>query len=121
PMGTGAASLAMLGAMQPHEAQMVVEANRRRLDAIKEKSSLELMQYIDQARREHYVIKETIRYPEIRSLAVAVVDGYGAPVLALSSSSLAPRLLASARELLPLLQRESRYLSEQLRAVNGAA
>lgn len=96
----------MLSAMDEADSKAILEENRRRLDAQKERDSSELENYIAQARQKHCVLKSTVHFPEGLSLAVPVLDDYGAPVLALSMSSLAARMsvrLAACRVIAPQL------------------
>lgn len=104
PLGVGAGSLALLSAMDPHKVQATLAHNRSRLQALGEDDLQELAAMVDQARSDGFVVRAPKEAPEILSLAVPVLNGYGSPVMALSISALHFRIERRRDALLRLLQ-----------------
>lgn len=122
PMGAGASSLAMLAALPPSDADRMLDANANRLRLIGESDVAELKRIVEQARREHFVLKAPLDVPEVLSLGVAVHNSYGRPVMGLSISALAYRIRRRQDVLLRVLHERATEMEQILKAgdANGA-
>lgn len=121
PVGTGASSLAMLAAMPADQAERLLAGNVRRLAAIGEPPVAQLMERVAQARVDGFVAKHPPDMPEILSLAVAVLDAYRQPVMALSVSALAHRIERRRDALIALLRAEGQQVARRLREAAGGS
>lgn len=103
PMGIGASSLAMLAAMPVDDADCLLETNSRRIRLAGESDVARLKQLVAIARVDKYALKAPLEAPEIMSLAVAVRNSYGKPIMGLSISALRHRITRRLNSLLALL------------------
>ena len=116
PMGIGAGSLSLLAAMPAPEADRILEVNTARIRAAGEESINELRQEIENCRSRGFSLRGPTEAPEILSLAIAVCNSYGTPVLALSISALAFRIEQRRDQLLTMLRGAGRTLEKRLSA-----
>lgn len=120
PMGTGAASLSMLSALPDHDVATILHENAPRLKAAEEQPIEELLSIVQQARADGYVFKNTVRIPEALSLAVPILNRHGLPIMALSISSIASRMVPRMEYLASLLRREAGAVRSELEKTNDA-
>jgi DNA-binding IclR family transcriptional regulator len=114
PMGIGAGSLALLAAMPAAEARQVLQANAVRLRALGAEPSEELALEVERYRAQGFALRAPVEAPEILSLAVAVCNSYGTPMLALSISALKFRIEQRQEQLLTLLRKARHQVEKQL-------
>ena len=115
PMGIGAGSLALLGAMPSPKAEQILETNATRIRVSGGEQIGVLQQAIEAAHAKGYALRAANEAPEILSLAVAATNGYGIPVLALSISALKFRIEHRFDFLLSLLNEGKRSVEHALR------
>jgi DNA-binding IclR family transcriptional regulator len=118
PMGIGASSLAMLAAMPADDANCLLETNSRRLRLAGESDVETLKQLVATARVEKYALKAPLVAPEIMSLAVAVRNRYGNPIMGLSISALRHRITRRLDSLLALLHAHASEMESVLQSVS---
>lgn len=121
PMGAGAGSLAMLSLMPQEKAHQILQANAVRLQASGEVALPELHAVIAQGRDDGFVLRTPLDAPEILSLAVAVCNAYGTPILALSISALRFRIENRMDFLLGVLQDTRRRAQGQMQGLASAS
>ena len=120
PMGIGSGSLALLSAMPEAAALQVLETNAQRIRAAGESDVSALHQAVAEGRAQGYVVRAAAEAPEILSLAVAVRNAYGTPVLALSISALKFRVEHRLDYLVSLLQDASAAVELGMRQLGAA-
>ena len=107
PLGAGSGSLALLSAMPADKAQEILRTNQARLQADGDGDIAELAGVIEQARHSGFVLRAPVSAPDIFSLATAVTNRYGTPVMAISISAQHFRI-SHRLEMLQALLRDAR-------------
>ena len=114
PMGIGASSLAMLAAMPVDTADSLLETNSTRIRLAGESDIARLKQLVATARVEKFVLKAPLEAPDIMSLAVAVRNNFGKPIMGLSISAVRFRIIRRLDFLLALLHDHAREMESAL-------
>ena len=114
PLGTGAGSLALLAGMPQEKAEQILQANAHRLRSCGESATDDLLQSVLQGQRDGHVLRMPKDAPEILSIAVAVRNAYGTPLMALSISALKFRIEHRLELLIKLLHESRKTLEKRL-------
>ncbi len=116
PMGIGSGSLALLAAMPEAKADQILNTNMTRIAREIDDRGHALRGIIKQGQMDGYILRAATAAPEILSLAIAVRNSYGTPLLALSISALQFRIEHRFDFLLGLLNESRQELESTLRA-----
>ncbi len=115
PLGIGAGSLAILGALPADVADLVMGRNAGRISGYAQMSSAQLREMMLQTRQAGYVAMDVVGVAGVRAVGVAVMTASGRPVAALSVAAIAARMTPDReQELVKILRRESDALGPQL-------
>ena len=95
PLGVGAAGLAYLAALPPHEASEVIAQNNRFLNAYGAMNDKRLHTLVESARARGWAVVGNAAVPGALGVGVAVLDAQGYPTLAVSVSSILDRMPAT--------------------------
>jgi DNA-binding IclR family transcriptional regulator len=117
PLGVGAGSLAILAALSDEEVERVLTANATVLrDQYPTYSPKLLRTFVANARQAGYAFNPGILVPGSWGIGIAVKDGRGRPIAALSIAAIESRLPERRRaKLVPLLRDEVQLLEATLR------
>lgn len=114
PMGIGSGSLALLAAMPEEKSDQILDLNATRLAMAGEADTQALRANVKRCRRDGFLAHAATEVPEILSLAIAVCNSYGTPVLALSISALRFRIESRQDLLVTLLQDARRMVENEM-------
>lgn len=91
PLGIGAGSQVLLAALSINEVENILEQNRDRYAAAN--TTVEAVRdRITQIREQGYAYQEVLNFPEIKTMAVAVIGRTGHPLAGLSVTAIARRI-----------------------------
>jgi DNA-binding IclR family transcriptional regulator len=115
PLGVGAGSLAILGALQPSEGDDVIARNASRIGAYDGLTLERLRQQMLRTRAEGHVARDVVGVMEVRAVAVAIRTAAGHPIAALSVAAVRSRM-GETREaaLIKRLHQEADRIGELL-------
>lgn len=113
PMGIGSGSLALLSALPMDKALHTLHSNALRLQAQGIADVEDLLTTIRQGQQDGYVLRAATDAPEILSLAVPIVNAYGAPILAISISALKFRIEDRMEHLVGILRKAKQHIERQ--------
>jgi len=114
PMGSGAASMAMLAAMPPDAAERILDTNAARLRAAGEPDADALKVAVRQARQAGYAVNAPGEAPEIMSIGIVVQNAYGTPIMGLSICALRFRIEKRLDQLANLLRASKAEIEARL-------
>jgi DNA-binding IclR family transcriptional regulator len=116
PLGVSSAGLAVLAALDDRQVEEVFEANAELIRARYPRYSPKLIRsLVADARRLGFAVDEGLIWAGSWTIGIAVLSPSGAPVGALSISTVESRMSATRqKELVGHLRRESKWLTEQL-------
>lgn len=117
PLGIGAGSLAILGALQPAESEDVIMRNARRIASYDDLTPERLRQLMLRARAETHVALDVVGVMEVRAVAVAIRTPAGHAIAALSVAAVRSRMSdLRVATLVKRLQQEAEGISKLLGA-----
>jgi DNA-binding IclR family transcriptional regulator len=115
PLGIGAASLAILTAMTPDDAEAAIMENVDRISDFPGMSVQRLRRELAEARTKTWVGIETVGVIGAKAVAVPLCTVSGRPIGALSIAAIEPRMTQERQlELLAVLRREALLMTERL-------
>jgi DNA-binding IclR family transcriptional regulator len=114
PMGIGVGGLAMLSALGDDERRHVLAQNMPRLVEYGEMSPMELLQLVEQSRRQGFAFNQS-RAPGVAAIGVAILGPHGEVAGSISIAAIESRLTDQrAIELSQTLLSESKGITYQL-------
>ena len=115
PLGIGAGSLAILGALQPAEGEDVVARNASRIVAFDGLTADKLRQQMLRVQEDGHVAMDVVGVKEVRAVAVAIRTTAGHAIAALSIAAVRWRMGAQREEaLIKRLQQEADTIGAML-------
>jgi DNA-binding IclR family transcriptional regulator len=121
PLGVGGAGLALLAALDDSGVDAVIAANADVWPDYPLISAERLKELVTEARQRGFALNPGLIMPDSWGIGVAVRDGSGEPVAALSLAAIASRMKPARQdELGALLIEEAHRLEAQLRGLSGA-
>jgi DNA-binding IclR family transcriptional regulator len=115
PLGIGAGSLAILGALPDDVAELILGHNARRIATYPGMSVKQVQAMMATARDVGYVSMNVVGVPGVRAIGVPVVTAAGRPVASLSTAAITARMTPDREgELARILHRESQALGVRL-------
>jgi DNA-binding IclR family transcriptional regulator len=118
PLGIGAGGIAILGGLEPGEAERIVPALAGRLGAFPFSSTGQILKSAEIARRAGYAVSDGYVAAGVRGVGVAIHDSAGAPIAAIGIAAIKDRMrTARIPELVDMLRRERDGIERELRPV----
>lgn len=115
PLGVGAGSLAILGALQPAEGEDVIMRNEPRIGAYDGLTLDKLRQQMLRAQADGYVALDVVGVMEVRAVAVAIRTSAGHAIAALSVAAVRSRMSeVRVAALIKRLHQEANGISSKL-------
>jgi DNA-binding IclR family transcriptional regulator len=119
-LGVGAGSIALLAAMEPAQAERLLDAAQGTRNGAAAAASQQLRKAVAQARQRGYAYSEGLVLKGVRGLAVAILDAEARPVAALSLAAIDDRMKpARVPELVRMLHAHARRIEQRLGAAEG--
>lgn len=120
PLGVGATGIALLAALEPDAADVVLDAESTQLARFPNASSRHVREAVAAARRAGYALSDGLMVKGVRGIAVTIGDGEGRVVAAIGTAAITDRMgPRRIPEILKILRMHASSIEQRLVAASS--
>ncbi|HSV79100.1 MAG TPA: IclR family transcriptional regulator [Ramlibacter sp.] len=120
PLGIGATGVALLAALQPEEAEVVLDAIQEQLTRFPNAPVRQIREAMVNARRDGYALSDGLMLPGVRGLAVVIRDASERPIAAIGTAAISDRMSAKRiPEIVRILRTHANHVQQRIVAAES--